>query len=282
MRIALLSDIHANLHALKLVLNDADLHQVDGYWMLGDVVGRGFQPVPVAVELMRLYRRQDVLHQACWLTGNHDWLLLGHMPTGFTQGGQSISTHQQAVSQMIERHRQTLRSRQKVLDWLDSLPTRAHPRQGLYLAHAAYSYDEDGNVNEVDTYMRYLETGANIRGMLSQMVQYAPDIPRLVLGGHTHRAGIWQLLADNRLVVHPKTTDEPLDLTTGPVYINPGSVGFPKGDERCPTYMLLDLSDDLTTARVETRTLPYGNITFRYPDTYYYPTIFREELDRCD
>ena len=42
MRIAVLSDIHANLPALEAVASD--LPQVDEVWVLGDTVGYGPQP----------------------------------------------------------------------------------------------------------------------------------------------------------------------------------------------------------------------------------------------
>ncbi len=44
MRVAVLSDIHANLHALEAVLADADAQGVDGVYCLGDLVGYGAFP----------------------------------------------------------------------------------------------------------------------------------------------------------------------------------------------------------------------------------------------
>lgn len=57
-RIALLSDIHGNLLALEAVLNDIQaVGGVDQYWILGDLVAIGPQPVEV---LERLYELPDV------------------------------------------------------------------------------------------------------------------------------------------------------------------------------------------------------------------------------
>ena len=42
MRVAVLSDIHANVQALDAVL--AALGAVDGVWVLGDIVGYGGRP----------------------------------------------------------------------------------------------------------------------------------------------------------------------------------------------------------------------------------------------
>lgn len=44
MRIAVLSDIHANRHALEAVTKDATASNVEEFWCLGDVVGYGAHP----------------------------------------------------------------------------------------------------------------------------------------------------------------------------------------------------------------------------------------------
>ena len=44
MRIAVLSDVHANLHALEAVLAEIDAGGFDGIWFLGDLVGYGPKP----------------------------------------------------------------------------------------------------------------------------------------------------------------------------------------------------------------------------------------------
>src|SRR5262245_10780476 len=64
MRIAVVSDIHSNLHALEAVLEAVDLEQPDAIWCLGDVVGYGPKPE----ECLRIVEEQSAL---C-LAGNHD------------------------------------------------------------------------------------------------------------------------------------------------------------------------------------------------------------------
>ena len=44
MRIAVISDIHGNWHALEAVLADVEREHVDEVWCLGDIVGYGPQP----------------------------------------------------------------------------------------------------------------------------------------------------------------------------------------------------------------------------------------------
>ena len=57
MRIGILGDIHANLPALRAVLDDAATIGCDAIWSVGDVVGRGPHPNEVISEL----RRQEIL-----------------------------------------------------------------------------------------------------------------------------------------------------------------------------------------------------------------------------
>ena len=52
MRLAVLSDIHANLAALEAVRDD--MPQVDEVWVLGDIVGYGPQPNEVIAALQEM------------------------------------------------------------------------------------------------------------------------------------------------------------------------------------------------------------------------------------
>ena len=55
MRIAVLSDIHANLSALQSVLKDIREHaEIDAYILLGDIVNYGMRPNEVIAELEQL------------------------------------------------------------------------------------------------------------------------------------------------------------------------------------------------------------------------------------
>ena len=54
MRIAVLADVHANMHALRAVLHDAAALDCDALWCVGDVVGRGPHPAEVIEELRAL------------------------------------------------------------------------------------------------------------------------------------------------------------------------------------------------------------------------------------
>lgn len=63
MRIAIIADIHANLPALRAVLDDIDAIACDAVYCVGDVVGRGPHPDAVIEELRR---REIVTVQGNW------------------------------------------------------------------------------------------------------------------------------------------------------------------------------------------------------------------------
>ena len=69
MKVAVISDIHANLPAFEAVLAEIDRDPPDELWCLGDVVGYGAQPN----ECTRIVAERADL---C-LAGNHDLAALG-------------------------------------------------------------------------------------------------------------------------------------------------------------------------------------------------------------
>jgi predicted phosphodiesterase len=71
MRVAVISDIHANLHALQAVLAEVDRDPPDELWCLGDVVGYGAQPNECAEIIAE---RADLC-----LAGNHDLAALDQL-----------------------------------------------------------------------------------------------------------------------------------------------------------------------------------------------------------
>ena len=68
MRIAVLSDIHANIEALEAVLADARAHSAEHYLCLGDTIGFNGDPAACADKAMQLF-------SAC-VRGNHEQALL--------------------------------------------------------------------------------------------------------------------------------------------------------------------------------------------------------------
>lgn len=73
MRIALLSDIHANDLALLAVLEDSNKKGVDQHWFLGDIVGYG--PNPVVPMQWLLGQLDGYPAPTAWVMGNHDAMI---------------------------------------------------------------------------------------------------------------------------------------------------------------------------------------------------------------
>src|SRR5439155_5625582 len=70
MRVAVVSDIHGNIHALEAVLQALPDEQTGELWCLGDLVGYGPRPNECCAAIAE---RASVC-----LVGNHDLLALGH------------------------------------------------------------------------------------------------------------------------------------------------------------------------------------------------------------
>jgi len=74
MRIALLSDIHGNSLALDATLADIKTAGIDEYWILGDIVALGPDPVGVL-------QRLSTLQNCCFIRGNTDrYVVTGDRP----------------------------------------------------------------------------------------------------------------------------------------------------------------------------------------------------------
>ena len=117
MRLAILSDLHANEQALDAVAAELAERQPDAVVCLGDVVGYGPDPVPV------LDRIRDLA--AVVVKGNHDEAVA----TG--EGLGALPPDGQVAAQ---RHRDEIGDERR--RWLDGLPLVAE-FEGVTLAHAA-------------------------------------------------------------------------------------------------------------------------------------------------
>ena len=73
MKLALISDIHANLEALEAVLRDITTQKVDVIHCLGDVIGYGSDPLP-CLELVK--KHCDVMLMGMFLLQKKHELLI--------------------------------------------------------------------------------------------------------------------------------------------------------------------------------------------------------------
>jgi diadenosine tetraphosphatase ApaH/serine/threonine PP2A family protein phosphatase len=201
MRIAVLSDIHANLLALDAVLAHAGT--VDAVWHLGDVVGYGPDPDGV-VDRLRAIGAQGV-------RGNHD---------AAACGGPEIDWFNPDARRAMEWTRETITDATRA--WLEGLPERA-TIGGCELVH--------GSPRE--PLWEYVTSTGVARDNLALL-----EGP-IGLHGHTHMPVAW-VAEDGRVELVRGRPDSSLELQGRRALINPGSVGQPRDGDPDAGYAILD------------------------------------------
>jgi diadenosine tetraphosphatase ApaH/serine/threonine PP2A family protein phosphatase len=202
-RVAVISDIHANWHALEAVLEAVEREEPDELWCLGDLVGYGPRPNPCCVAVER--------RAALSLAGNHDLGVLGVLDLGeFT--GDAVVAARWTRGVLAEGSRAFLQSLQS-----------SGRREGAELFHASPR-------DPVWEYVLSAETA----GAALELTE-AP----LVLVGHSH-VPLAITLEDGVLDggVAPGGTETPLG--PGRRLLNPGSVGQPRDGDPRAAWLLLD------------------------------------------
>jgi|AntRauTorckE6833_2_1112554.scaffolds.fasta_scaffold60085_1 predicted phosphodiesterase len=158
-KLALISDVHANLPALNAVLNKLDAHSPDAFLCLGDLVGYG--PHPEAC--LKIIRERQI---PCVL-GNHDAGVTGVLPPShFRNPNRSL----------IEKTSELLSEND--ISWLKSLPyTLKDELNGLpwIAAHASPKDPEK---------WEYVESAMYVRNLLSE------NDYQFIFIGHTHKPAL--------------------------------------------------------------------------------------------
>jgi predicted phosphodiesterase len=212
MRIALISDIHANLPALEATLADIATRSVDRIICLGDIVGYNKD----AAECIALVRSAGCLCVA----GNHDLAVCGRITT---------RDFPSAAVRAVEWTRQQLTVND--LDFLAGLPPKAIAAGRLIAVHGALHPQTDCESVRLDN---------DDRRLLSFIaLMEHPSRARICAFGHTHRAAVYEWRND-RVVAQRADTETRLS-DDGYYLINPGTVGEPRFTDRRATYMVLDL-----------------------------------------
>jgi predicted phosphodiesterase len=221
MRIALLSDIHANWEAAEAVLRDISRRGADHIVCLGDIVGYNADPAACI----------DLLAEAgaLCIAGNHDLAVVGRISTD----GFSV-TAARAVS-WTRRHLSSC-----YLGWLAGLPLEAHI-DGVVVVHGALLPSGGCPITRLDDEMRRADCFAALAAH--------PTSARICAFGHTHQMGIFEALHSPPRAL---AGDETCLLPDALYLVNPGTVGQSRTRERRATYALLDTGRrHLTMHRVE-------------------------------
>jgi predicted phosphodiesterase len=213
MKVAVISDIHANVQAFEAVLHDVAESDAAELWCLGDLVGYGADP-DACVELARR-------HAAVCLAGNHDLAVTGEAPLeDFSRGAELAA---QWTREVIDPEN---------MAFLEGLAPKAREGQvGLY--HASPR----------DPVWEYV-----LSALLAELCLDAmPE--RVGLIGHSHVALAFVRREGALATGEPQRDGTQLDLSDGAWLLNPGSVGQPRDGDRRAAWLLLDLDGWSATYR---------------------------------
>lgn len=211
MRYAILSDIHANLEALRAVLGDAR-GRADTLLCLGDIVGYGADP-EACIELVAEHCRLTV-------GGNHEHAVAGRIDLGW------FNPYARAAAEWTHDR---LDDDQRA--WLGSLPLVSEAGDAT-LVHASPAHPEDWD------YLVSAEDGFGAFGAFTT---------RLCFVGHSHLPGRW--VQGSWGQAHAAGT-QAVTIDPGCRYIvNVGSVGQPRDRDPRAAYALWDVEARTVTIR---------------------------------
>jgi predicted phosphodiesterase len=222
MRLAILSDIHANLPALEAVLADIEDAEVDESWCLGDVVGYGADPDRCA----------ELVAERCavCLVGNHDLAVLDAL---------DISSFSPAAAEAVRWTREV--AKPGTISFLEGLEPADTTRQ-VALYHASPR-------DPIWEYVLWPDQAA-------QCIRLQAS--RIALIGHSHVALFFALADDESASDDAEARGAQagagtrLELARGRWLINPGSVGQPRDGDPRAAWLELDTDGwEATYHRVE-------------------------------
>lgn len=218
MRIAVLSDIHANLPALEAVR--ADLPEVDETWVLGDIIGYGPQPNEVIAMLQAMGARS--------VLGNHDGAAIGTVdPSQFNPDARAA------------------------IEWT---ATVIDDNARAYVA-ALPEVRREGELTAVhgsprDPIWEYI-TGPGVAA-----ANFAAYDTRLCLFGHTHLPVIYRAV-DGAVEPTLGLPGASIGLAGARALLNPGSVGQPRDGLPDAAYAILETGTDGSADAIEFRRVRY-------------------------
>ena len=205
MRVAVVSDIHGNYHALDAVLAQVLSEAPDEIWCLGDVVGYGPDPNRCCEAVER--------HANLCLAGNHDLAVIGSLTVDDFNGDAAVAVRwtQTVLADSARRFLEPL------------VPAAA--RRGAALFHGS----------PIDPVWDYVLSEERARASM-ELVR-AP----LVLVGHSHVA--LSLSYDGGALSGGLAHGgDEIDLRASRWLLNPGSVGQPRGGDPRAAWLLLDFA----------------------------------------
>jgi len=205
-KIAVISDVHANLAALQAVLADIDAVAPDAaIWHTGDIVGYNAEPN----EVVALLRKRG----AVGVMGNHDAAVLGELRIDWFNDAAAAAVRWTATHLTPES-----------ASWLHALP-KISEMGAATLVHASL-------LKPLEEYV------INAEGARENLLALSTPV---LFHGHTHIPAYWALRGNQSASVVIDGRAQPL---LSPSLINVGSVGQPRDRDVRASWVLWDRSDD--------------------------------------
>ncbi len=207
MRALVVSDLHANAEALRVVFAKVRRKSFDSVFCLGDFVGYGAQPNQV-LDAMRTLRGRKV-----YIRGNHDRVAAGlDDANGFNQAAKAAA--------LWTRDHLSAPNRR----FLRDLTVGPVMHRDVLLCHGS-PYDED-------EYVFNVHHAAQVLSLFP-----AP----FILFGHTHLPAVFSIDKDFNVSGFAVREDATVRLDPNKRYlINPGSVGQPRDRNPHSSFIILD------------------------------------------
>jgi len=266
MKIAILSDIHANIQALEAVLGSIHQRDITHIWFLGDAVGRGPNPIEVLNWL------KDNVVSDNWVIGNHDamladllspqeWERVNELPKTVIKKHKALIREDAACQAFIEEFFIEQRKAPKVHELDNVCYVLVHSSLKDYVGIRRYLFPWLKRIF-IPAEFKQLETFCQSK-----------EIGRVLCFGHTHMPTL----------VSATNTDgeynlEETMIMPGETYVlaprklwivNPGSVGRPRDLDNRASYGILDTKAHTITfkrVRYPWRDTARKLIRARYPD----------------
>jgi len=213
MKLALLSDLHANARALEACLTHAQAQGANQWALLGDLVGYGPEPEAVVAQCQRMAEAGATV-----LRGNHDAMAVTPPVPASRQGEFTARWTHERLSE-ADRQR------------LASLPLTVR-LESVMVVHAS--------VNEPEQWRYVEDEGSAARSLQAATDQY-PEV-RFVMGGHVHHQTLYYRGQGGQLMRFTPVPGVPIPVPAHRRWIaTVGSVGQPRDGDTRAGYALLDL-----------------------------------------
>ncbi|MBI5555878.1 MAG: metallophosphoesterase family protein [Elusimicrobia bacterium] len=201
MKFGIIADIHANYPSLEAVLAILKKNEVEGYLVLGDIIGYGPHPNECLEAVIKM-------NNALVIVGNHDWACVDL---------EDVSSFNTMARQSVDWTKTVLKKENR--DYIQSLD--------YILGSGAFMAVHGSPRDPLDEYLDSLE-------IFEENIPFFKERNLCFVGHHHFPLYFRKLAADGILVGNRLKENEELKINSAEItVVNPGSVGQPRdGDAR--------------------------------------------------